>query len=490
MSITLSPKYKPLFKLLRNRPVLEKLSLKGLSEDQVEQFRSLEESIRLFNNIPDPTEEDKEELEHHKVTINQLRKKGLNEKQLIKLEECLVFDAVDTVLVYGGRDSGKTYSESVIVPVAVKDFNHRILYTRYTMNSTDQSISQALNDRISDLNCVDAFDYANNTYRCKHNSGKINITGHKTSSKSQTAKLKSLEDYSMFITDEGDEIPCFDDWDKIKKSIRATDVQCINMLVFNPPTREHWIYEEFFEDMEVKDCFNGVKDNVMYIHTTYKDNYEHLADHNKRDYAKLAANYEIYKKTPQSEREHLSNKIKKDARKYKHVGLGMFADAAEGVIYEDWRIGEFADNLPFVYGLDFGFADPDALVKVAVDHGRKLLYLKQMYYANSTGTDQLAEMLIEVVGRKALVLGDHAHKRLISDIWHRGVNIVKCKKGRVNRRIKMVQGYTLVIDPNSPDIVKSVNNYVWKDSRAGLPEHAWSHLPNAWEYASMELCDY
>lgn len=490
MSIKLSPKYKPLFKLLRNRPLLEQLSLKGLSESEVEQFRRLELLIVECNNITEPTNEDKELLNSYRLLINDIRFLWLDETELVKINEALILDKVDTVLCYGGRDSGKTFSESVIVPIAVKDFNHRILYTRYTMNSTDQSISQALNDRIGDLNCVDSFSYANNTYRCLDNAGKINITGHKTSSKTQTAKLKSLEDYSMFITDEGDEIPCFEDWDKIRKSIRAQDLQCINMIVFNPPTKEHWIFEEFFEDMGVDQCFNGIKDNVMYIHTTYKDNYEFLADHNKRDYAKLKANYEIYIGTEADKRDDLPAKVKKDARKYKNVGLGMFADNAEGVIYEDYKLGEFNDALPFVHGLDFGFADPDALVKVAVDHGRQLAYLKQIYYRNSTGMEELAKVLIELVGHSGLILGDNAEKRLISDLWHKGINIEKCSKGNVKRRIKMVQGYTLVVDPSSLDIIKSINNYVWKNSAAGLVEHKWSHLPHAWEYAMMELCEY
>lgn len=397
---------------------------------------------------------------------------------------------VDTVLMYGSRNSGKTYAESIAVPLAAKDYNHRVLYTRYAMNSTDQSISQALNSRIVELGCTEDFHYAKNVYTSKGNQGRIFITGHKTSSGNQSAKLKSLEDFSMFITDEAEELPSYDDWHKVKKSIRATDVQCISMLVFNPPTKEHWIHETFFEELGVAEGFNGIVGNVLYIHTTYKDNLEFIPDHDLRDFKKLEEAYEEYMGVEADKRDQLPIRTIKDAKKYKNVGLGMFADVAEGVIYEDWRIGEFNDNLPYIYGMDFGFNDPDACVKVAVDHGQRIIYVDEIYYKNNTGTDQLAEILLEKVGRHALIKGDNAHKRLIADLWHRGLNIEPCTKGKVGRRIKMVQGFTIIATPRSVNTHKSLNNYVWKDSRAGVPDHTWSHIPHALEYACNELIEY
>ena len=160
---------------------------------------------------------------------------------------------VDTVLMYGGRESGKSHAESVFIPIAVNDHNHRVLYTRYTMNATDQSISEALKNRMEFMGMTSNFNYANNIYTHKYNDGKIYITGQKTSSLNQTAKLKSLEDYSMFVTDEADEIKSYADWDSIRKSIRAKDIQCISLIVFNPPTTEHWINKEFFESRGVKE---------------------------------------------------------------------------------------------------------------------------------------------------------------------------------------------------------------------------------------------
>ncbi len=399
---------------------------------------------------------------------------------------------VDTIIIKGGRDSGKSFAESVWIPIAVKDYNHRVLHTRYTMNSTDHSISEALTERMDLMNITQDFDYASNTYTSKGNDGKIFITGQKTSSLNQTAKLKSLENFSIFVTDEAEEVKTYEEWDKIRKSIRAKDVQCFNVLIFNPPTREHWLFTELYEDMDVKEAFCGVKENILYIHTTYLDNIDHIAEHNLREYQKLKASYDIYEPMTMIQREGISPKTKKEWKKYKHIVLGGFLDVADGVIYEDWEDGEFNENLPSCYGLDFGFNDPDALTKVALDKNEMKIYIKELYFKNNTGSSTLQEILLNIVGRKDLIIGDAAQKRLINDLYYGGLNIKRCKKGggSVQRGIKTIQGYTLIIDPASVNIRKALNNYVWHDSRAGVPKHDWSDIPDSFRYAAMELISY
>jgi len=403
---------------------------------------------------------------------------------------------VDTVLSYGGRDSGKSFAQSVFIPIAVKDYNHRVLYTRYTMNSTDQSISEALSNRMGLLGCDGNFRFANNTYECLNNEGKIFISGQKTSSLNQTAKLKSLEGFSMFVMDEAEEGKTYEEWYSIKKSIRATDVQCFNILTFNPPTREHWIYTEFFEDMGVQEGFTGIKDNVMYIHSTYLDNYDNLAQHNRKDYDDLKIVYDFYESLTKEQKDSQPKKIVKQWKRYKHTVLGGFKYNAEGVIYDDWEEGEFNEDLPYLYGLDFGFSDPNCLVKIALDEDQKIIYVDEILYQGGLGKDQLADALINLVGTKDRIVGDAAHQQLIYDLEASGLNIVKCQKLRgkenssVLRTINTIQGYTLIITSRSNNIKKDLNNYVWHDKRAGVPKNEFKHSADAIGYAAMDLIDY
>ena len=395
---------------------------------------------------------------------------------------------IDTVLISGDRDSGKTFCVSCWTGVSACDYNHRILYTRYTMTSTKNSIKEALGNRLQDLGISEEFDYTEHQFDKIDGTGKITITGQKTSSGTQTAKLKSIEDYSVFITEEGEELKSFEEWKKIKRSMRAKDVQCLSIIVFNPPTREHWIAEEFYQD--VPDGFNGVKENVMYIHTTYLDNgKENMAEHNWNEYEDLRMVYEYVESLPKSDRELIDGKTLKKYESYKYDILGGFKRKAEGVIYPYYEVGLFDETIPYKgFGLDFGSNDPDALVKVAVDKKRKRIYLKEEYFKNNTSYDGIKKVLIDRCGYNQSITADCAEARMIKDLRNEGLNIEGAdKRMPVDKQIKMLLDYDFIIDPNSKNLKKAFNNYRWHDKKAGVPNHDWSDLMDGWRYKAYKL---
>ena len=55
---------------------------------------------------------------------------------------------VDTIIVTGGRDSGKSFGVSLIACEAASTYNHRILYTRYTLKSAEDSIIPDFTEKI------------------------------------------------------------------------------------------------------------------------------------------------------------------------------------------------------------------------------------------------------------------------------------------------------------------------------------------------------
>lgn len=390
---------------------------------------------------------------------------------------------VDSIVISGGRDSGKTFAVSCWNPIAAANYNHRILYTRQTMSSTDNSITEALENRMELVGLGGKFTAANKIYSVKNGIGKISITGQKTSVGTQTAKLKSLEDFSVFQTEEAEELESYEDWVKIKRSMRAKDVQCLSIIIFNPPTMEHWIYKELFEDKGVKEGFNGVKGSVLYIHSSYLDNINDIADHNLKEYEELRIDFEAYEKLTTLQREEAPKSQRKNWKTYKHVVMGGFLQSAEGVIYESWEHGKFDESLPYGYGLDFGSKDPDSLVKVAVDKKAKKIYIKEEIYKNGLSTASLAKRVKEICRHK-LIIADSASPRTIQDIGLLNVNIEGAKKGAgsILEGIKVMQDYVLIIDPDSTNLVKELNNYIWIDRRGGVPIDKFNHLLDATRY--------
>jgi phage terminase large subunit len=411
-----------------------------------------------------------------------LKAKGVDENHAL-------FDLskVDTVLISGGRDSGKSFALSSFVGVASSDYNHRILYTRQTMSSTDNSITSALDNRLEMLGVSHEYEFANNNYTHKLSNGKITITGQKTSVGTQTAKLKSLEDYSIFITDEGEELTSYDEWVKIKRSMRATDVQCLSIISFNPPTKTHWLYKTFYES--VPEGFNGVIDNILYIHTNYIDNgQENMAPHNWLEYERLKEVYENYLTIDPKLRNDLPTKVKRDAIEFKNVVLGSFRDVAEGVIFS-YNVGEFPEDLiaPPIYGMDQGYTHPTAVVKVHVDKKEKRIYLKEIFYKTHQTNDTIYEGIKDEVGYNRIWC-DSAVPMFIKELKNKGLYIREVKKPKIVDSINTILNYDLIIDKNSVNLQRELDNYRWSDKRQDEPIDDNNHAIDAFRYAvSMVL---
>jgi phage terminase large subunit len=67
-------------------------------------------------------------------------------------------------------------------------------------------------------------------------------------------------------------------FDKIDLSVRSQSQTNRIILILNPTTKEHWIYQRFFQDKGIQEGFNVSKEDVTYIHTTYLDNIQNLSE--------------------------------------------------------------------------------------------------------------------------------------------------------------------------------------------------------------------
>lgn len=392
---------------------------------------------------------------------------------------------IDTVIITGGRNSQKSFAVGTWSCIASKDYHNNILYTRYTLTSAEDSIIPEFKEKIEILNVEDYFYTTKD--RIVTSDSKIVFKGIKTSAGNQTASLKSLKGFNVFILEEAEEMPSFEDWDKITKSIRSKDKQNINILILNPTTKEHWIFKEFFEGRGINPGFNGINKNVLYIHSTYLDmDRELIADNIWNDFEEKRIAYEDWIKLPQDHKD--KSALRRDAMYYKHIILGGWLDKAEGVVYTNWEIGDFVDNGNAIYGQDFGFSvDPTTLVKVCIDKSRKVIYVHECFYKPKLTTSEIFELNNRYAGQ-SLIYGDSAEPRLIEELRRRGNNIKAVEKGAgsVSASIALLQDYKLVISPTSVNTIKELNNYVWNDKASKTPVDAWNHSLDALSYATRK----
>jgi len=370
-------------------------------------------------------------------------------------------------IVTGGRGSSKSFGVASYLCGLSFEPDHKILFTRQTMTSAHLSIIPEFQEKIELMNAEPFFEVNKTEIKNKTSNTDIIFRGIRTSSGDQTANLKSLQGITTWIVDEAEELTDETVFDKINLSIRQKGKQNRVILILNPATKEHWIYKRFFEDRGIQEGFNGIKEDVTYIHTTYLDNINNLDQSFINEVERIKVN---------------------NPTKYKHQILGGWLNKAEGVVFTNWRIDEFKEVNKSVYGQDFGFSiDPTTLIQVSVDKDRKQIYCKELLYKTGLTTSQIYDENNRYCGAFNLIIADSAEPRLISELQSRGLNIKGIKKPTIIERIALVQDYELIIDPNSTNLVKELNNYVWHDSKSQTPIDDYNHLLDALGYAVWDL---
>lgn len=383
-------------------------------------------------------------------------------------------EGVDTFIVTGGRFSAKSFNVSLAACTWAHNLNHRILYTRYTNVSGKDSTMPEFEEKIAMMNLESRFDVQQGRIECLHNDAKIVFKGLKTGSNSQTANLKSLKDFSCWILEEAEELNDFDIYEKTALSIRGnapSDEQAnLKVLILNPTSKVHWIYKHFFEERGVPAGFNGIVDNVCYIHTSYLDCIDHVPKEIIRDFERMR---------------------ERKPERYEHIVLGGWLGKAEGVIFNDWEYGEFDESLPYIFGQDFGFSkDPTTLVKVAVDRKKERVYVKGLLYKAGLTTKEILEENKKHVKGSDLIIADSAEPRLITELRKAGLNIRPCIKGpdSIRTGIKNLQNYTIVVDnEGAQELAMELNNYVWSDTKSDTPKDDYNHYLDSLRYACSQL---
>jgi len=252
----------------------------------------------------------------------------------------------------------------------------------------------------------------------------------------------------LFINEVNNKVT-YDDFDQLnQRTHKCTFVD------YNPRS-EFWIHDEVIPHFK-----------HSFIKSTYLDNLDNLP---KAELDKI-----LWKKDKP-----------KFANWWKVYGLGEVGQF-EGMIFTDWEYGDFDDTLPHGFGLDFGFhPSPDAMVDVAIDKKRKIIYAKECIYETDLLPAELSDSIGEHVTRSNQIIADSADPRMIKNLQF-GFNIRGVKKtGTIAEWIRLMQDYKIIITDDSHNLAKELNNYVWSDKKAGIPVDEWNHLIDGIRYRFM-----
>jgi len=383
---------------------------------------------------------------------------GINNKYLVLHKPTRYY------IITGGRGSGKSFSLNVLLCSLMREEGHVILFTRYTLRSASISIIPEFVEKIEYLNMVNEFHITKDEIVHKTSGSKILFRGIKTSSGNQVASLKSLQGVTTWVLDEAEELVEESIFDTIDLSVRQKGKQNRIIMMMNTTTKDHFIYNRFFEGKGVQEGSNISKGDTTYVHTTYLDNLENLSE---------------------SYIQQLEDMKLRRPKKFKHQIMGGWLDKADGVVFENWKIGEFKNVGTSVFGQDFGFSvDPTTLVETSIDSKNKCIYLKLHYYKPNLTTTQIAE-LNNRIAKDSLIVADSAEPRLIAELSNKGNNVVPTIKGAgsVIYGISLLQDYDLIVHPDSLELIKELNNYCWLEKKSNTPIDNHNHVIDAIRYA-------
>jgi phage terminase large subunit len=296
---------------------------------------------------------------------------------------------IDTVIMTGGRFSSKSYVASIFSTIALTDYQWDILYTRYTSLSIVDSVKPEVSDKLELLGKQYLVNDTKTHIECGKN--RIAFKGIKTGSQQQTANLKSLSGFNCFVVDEAEELPDLKTFKKVFYSIRSPHRRNLTILILNPTTKNHWIYREFFEGRNVTAGWNGIKDNVCYIHTSFKDvNPDFIPDNIIADYERLEED---------------------NPKEYDNIVAGGWITEPDGVLLPISRLKFIHPKTVKPEFVEFSFAVGDpantggdsyamAFIKVMSYEGKLQFFVSDVVYSGN-GIESLSEPILDKLRHNA-----------------------------------------------------------------------------------------
>lgn len=377
------------------------------------------------------------------------------------------------IILMGGRGAGRSTVASQYANAKLTAPEYfRCAIMRYILGDIRNSIYREITDRAEENGVLDSLSINESSMVIEYGQNSINAVGFKKSSGDQKAKLKSLANYNCIIIEEADEIGEAD-FIQLDDSLRTIKGDIKVILLLNPPAKDHWIIQRWFdlEESEQKGFYipklrKDISD-VEYLFSDFEDNIKNIDP-------QTIYRYRNYQNTNP---DHFYNMIK-----------GYVPETVRGKIYSNWAI---IDSIPHEarlerYGLDFGYTnDPTAIIAVYKYNGGYIF--DEVAYMTDMSNKDIADTF--KTKDKALIIADSAEPKSIDEIFAYGLNIQPANKGSgsVNQGIQFVKAQKISFTRRSSNILKEYNNYSWLEDKDGNalnePKDIYNHAMDAIRYA-------
>lgn len=376
------------------------------------------------------------------------------------------------LLLYGGRDSAKSYfaAQKVLIDTMRKPYSRYILLRKIYADIKDSQF-QTIKDIIGNYGLIDYFTITENPLKItfKPNGNYILARGL-----DKDYKMKSIKDPTGIWYEEMNEI-AFTDFLKSTSSLRGGVIQ--EIATFNPEMEDSWITNYFFPPKESYEREDGnflkvdsIRKDTTIMHTTYKDN-------------QFVTEQSI---------ELLESFKKVDYHYYRIYTLGLWGGALEGLIFQNWDVvDKFPDEEVVYYGLDFGYSNDESGVVKVCFRGDDLFVEEILYQKGLTNQDIAEKLRSKGITDNQLIIADSAEPKSIQELYREGFTIRGAIKGTdsIRNGIDILKRHKIHVVRGSNNLIRELKNYRWAMDRDGkslnVPIDKLNHLIDPLRYVAL-----
>lgn len=325
---------------------------------------------------------------------------------------------VRNIVNEGGSRSTKTYSIcQLLIIYALQNKNKTINVFRKALTTCRATVMQDFLEVIRDMEIEGLYVFSSSKSQCVFNNGTtITFRGA-----DDEQKLRGLKGHISWLNEANELL--YDDYNQI-----AMRTEYSLIYDYNPSMNNSWIYE-LPEHKTIK------------IHSTYLDN-------------PFLSKEQI---------DHIENYKLTDPDYYSIFALGKRAQTKENV-YHEWEVvkerpKQFNEN-DFVYGLDFGFDHPTALVKIY--YNKTEIYVEEEIYESNLTTPDLNKLMKDLnINKSKAIPADYSRPEIIQDLNNNGFNCLNAIKD-VKDGIMNVKSFKVYVNHMATNIIKENQLYKWK----------------------------
>ena len=365
-------------------------------------------------------------------------------------------------LLVGGYGSSKSYHVALKVILKLLEEKRTALVVREVYDTHRDSTFSLFEEIIEDLGLGGKVRALSSPMQIRFpNGSRIIFKGM-----DKPEKLKSINNVSLIWLEECSEIK-YEGFKELIGRLRHPTLKLHMILSTNPVSENNWTFKHFYKDpfnkRLVLDDEQLYEERIVVVGDTY---YHHsTADDN------------VF--LPESYVEQLEELKEYDPDLHRVARRGRFGVNGVRVLpqFEVWNHDDVMEKVNRVrpsmkrVGMDFGFEDSyNAVIRMAIDHEKKYLYIYWEYYKNKMTDDKTAEELIEFTKTRELIIADSAEPKTIQFFKQNRFNIKGAKKGPGSRlqNIKKVKRFKKIIcSSNCENTIYELKDLTYKKNKTG-----------------------